>query len=101
MRSVTSVLLDTPFGWALVAFTLYFFHAQFARMIGWNAVELIIAQHLLDHHVYAISVDYPSAFTWRPVAPTLLVTFFRLWTDDPRLIFRLVSGLSIAVLTGS
>jgi hypothetical protein len=47
------VLRDTPLGWAILAGTGYFYYAQFIATIGWNAIELIIAQHLIDHGVYA------------------------------------------------
>ena len=43
-------------------------------------------------------MDYPSALTWRPPLPTLFVTFLRLWTDDPMVIYRLFCGTAIGGL---
>jgi hypothetical protein len=90
-----------PWVWALGAFGLYFYYARFIPQIGWNAIELIIAQHLIEHGVYATSLDYPSALTWRPVVPTLVVALFRLVTSDPLLIYQLVCGTALATLTGA
>lgn len=94
------ILADTPVPWALGGFLLYFWYAQFAT-VAWNTIELIIAQHLLFHGTYATSLDYPSAVTWRPVLPTFVVTFVRIWTSNPFLIFRIVTGATFAVLTAS
>lgn len=79
-----------------------FFHqAQFISSLKWNAIELIIAQHLIEHGAYVTGLDYPSAITWRPVLPTLVVTFFRLCTSDPILIYQLVCGFSLGSLAAS
>lgn len=93
--------VDRPAAWGLAAFALYFTQAGFISHVSWNAVELIIAQHLIDHGAYVTSLDNPSAMSWRPLFPTLLVTFFRLWTDDPLLIYRWICGLAFASLTAS
>lgn len=87
--------------WGLLGFSLFFYQAQFIPTVKWNAIELIIAQHLLEHGAYVTSLDYPSAITWRPVLPTLVVAFFRIWTGDPILIYRLVCGLSLGILAAT
>ena len=74
-RIITRLIRDTPVFWVTLAFAVYFYYAQFVVTVSWNAIELIIAQHLLDYGTYATSIDYPSALTWRPVLPTLLVSF--------------------------
>src|SRR5947209_8706942 len=88
-----------PSLWGLVAFALYFYYAQFVITVGWNAIELIIAQHLLFHGTYATSLDYPSAITWRPIVPTLLVTLVRIFTSDPLRIYQIICGTSLGVFT--
>jgi hypothetical protein len=90
-----------PLLWAGVGFAVYFHFAQFIVTVSWNAIELIIAQHLLDHGVYALSVDFPSALTWRPPLPTLVVTGLRAITDDPILIYQLFCGATAASLAAS
>ena len=100
-RRATTWLLDTPVAWMALAFGVYFFYAQFIVMIAWNALELVIAQHVIEHGSYVTSLDYPSALTLRPLLPTLMVAFFRLWTSDPVLIFRLMVGCGLATLTGA
>lgn len=85
----------------LIGFIAYFLMARFVPGIRWNAIELIIAQHLIDHGVYATSLDYPSALTWRPVLPTLCVTFVRLFTSDPLLIYQIVCGTAFGVLAAT
>jgi hypothetical protein len=87
-----------PAGWGLLTFAVFFHYAQFIDKVAWNAIELIIAQKLGEHGVYATSLDYASAIAWRPVLPTLVVAFFQLWTEDPILIYQLVCGLSFASL---
>ncbi len=72
-RTTSLLLQDTPVFWVTLAFAVYCYYAQFVVTVSWNAIELIIAQHLLDHGTYATSIDYPSALTWRPVLPTLLL----------------------------
>jgi 4-amino-4-deoxy-L-arabinose transferase-like glycosyltransferase len=101
LSSLAGLCRETPLLWGLLAFGLYSYYAQFVVTVNWNAVELIIAQHLLDHGVYATSVDYPSALTWRPLLPTLFVTFLRLWTDDPIVIYRLFCGAAIGGLVAA
>jgi hypothetical protein len=91
-------LLDLPVLWGALGFAVYFYYAQFIRMVGWNAIELIIAQHLLEHGAYVTSLDYPSALTWRPLLPTLMVTFVRLWTADPMLIYQIICGSALGSL---
>jgi hypothetical protein len=88
-----------PLLWGVGAFLLYFYYAQFIPGINWNAIELIIAQHIIEHGTYATSIDYPSALTWRPVFSTLTVTFFRLWTDNPILIYQIICAASLGTLT--
>jgi len=90
---------ETPALWALLGFAVYFYYAQFIVAVMWNAIELIIAQHLIHYGTYATSIDYPSAITWRPVLPTLLVAFLRLFTQDPVLIYQIFCGSTAAVLT--
>ncbi len=85
----------------LAGFALYFYYAQFVGSLGWNAIELLIAQHLIDHGQYATSVDYPSALPWRPVFPVLLVTALRLISDDPLWIYRVFCGLTIGTLAAT
>lgn len=87
--------------WAAAAFALWFWYAQFVPMMAWNSMELIIANHLLDHGTYVTSLDYPTALTWRPVVPTLVVTAVRVFTDDPIRIYQWVCGLSLGVATAS
>jgi hypothetical protein len=99
-RTILHLLQDTPVFWVTLAFAVYFYYAQFVVTVSWNAIELIIAQHLLDHGTYATSIDYPSALTWRPVLPTLLVTFLRLWTDNPITIYQFFCGATLGCLTG-
>ncbi|MFZ5493842.1 MAG: hypothetical protein ACOZE5_00710 [Verrucomicrobiota bacterium] len=89
-------LADSPWPWTAAAFAVYFHHAQFIVTVSWNAIELIIAQHLIDHGVFATSVDYPSAITWRPLLPTLVVTLLRLITDEPIRIYQLYAGAAVA-----
>ena len=98
--TISLLLQNTPVFWVTLAFAIYFYYAQFVVTVSWNAIELIIAQHLLDHGTYATSIDYPSALTWRPVLPTLLVTFMRLWTDNPITIYQLFCGATLGCLTG-
>jgi hypothetical protein len=100
-KIISLLFQDTPVLWVALAFVVYFIYAQFVVTVGWNAIELIIAQHLLDHGTYATSLDYPSALPWRPVLPTLLVTFLRLWTDDPTTIYKLFCGATLGCLTGT
>ena len=100
-RRAAALLLDTPLAWMALSFGVYFFYAQFIVMIAWDALELVIAQHVIDHGAYVTSLDYPSALTLRPVLPTLMVAFFRLWTSDPVLIFRLLAGFGLATLAGA
>ena len=88
-----------PVLWGLVVFMVYFHYARYIDQVGWNAIELIISQKLTGHGVYATSLDYPSAIAWRPVVPTLVVTVFRLFTEDPIRIYQLVCGLSFSALT--
>ncbi len=83
--------------WGVLGFCVYFYIAQFIPNVAWNAIELLIAQHLIDHGSYVTSVDYQSALTWRPVFGTSLVTFVRLWTADPILIYRVVCGLAVGM----
>ena len=98
--TISLLLQNTPVFWVTLAFAIYFYYAQFVVTVSWNAIELIIAQHLLDHGTYVTSIDYPSALTWRPVLPTLLVTFLRLWTDNPITIYQLFCGATLGCLTG-
>src|SRR5262245_37849530 len=85
--------------WAISAFAVYFWFSQFIRSVGWNAIELIISNHLMRNGVYATSLDYPTALTWRPAVPTLLVTAIRLFTSDPIRIYQLYCGFTFATLT--
>ena len=87
-----------PALWGLLTCAVFFHYAQFIDKVGWNAIELIIAQKLTEHGVYATSLDYASAVAWRPVLPTLVVTFFHLWTEDPIRIYQLACGLSFGTL---
>jgi hypothetical protein len=87
--------------WVALGFGVYFRYAQFVRTIGWNAIELIISQHLTGHGIYAMSVDYPSALNWRPLLPTLLITGLRMFTGDPILIYQWFCGTAISVMTAS
>ncbi len=82
--------------WGLLTFAVFFHYAQFLDKVGWNAIELIIAQKLTEHGVYATSLDYASAVAWRPVLPTLVVTLLHLGTEDPIRIYQLACGLSFA-----
>lgn len=91
-------MVDHPWGWGLLAFAVHFHYAQFIVTVSWNAIELIIAQHLIDHGVFATGLDYPSAVTWRPFLPTLLATLLRLGTSDPILIYQLYCGATMASL---
>lgn len=97
-QKLAHFLADNPWPWALLAFATYGYYAQFIVTVSWNAIELIIAQHLIDHGVFATSVDYPSAITWRPVLPTLVVTLLRLFTDDPIRIYQVFCGAALASL---
>ncbi|MEO6567195.1 MAG: hypothetical protein ABIO94_00415, partial [Opitutaceae bacterium] len=96
MNRVLGKFARVPFAeawfWGVTGFFLFFYQAQFISSLKWNAIELIIAQHLIEHGAYVTGLDYPSAMTWRPVLPTLVVAFFRLCTSDPILIYRLVCG---------
>lgn len=94
-------LMLAPACWGLLTFAVFFHYAQFIDKVGWNAIELIIAQKLTEHGAYATSLDYASAIAWRPVVPTLVVAFFRLWTEDPVRIYQLICGLSFATLVVS
>lgn len=96
--AITRAILDQPWAWGCLAFAAYFYYAQFIVTVSWNAIELIIAQHLIDHGVFATSVDYPSAITWRPFLPTLLVTLLRRCTADPILIYQIYCGCTLASL---
>lgn len=87
--------------WALAGFCFGYYYSQFIVKIGWNAIELIIAQHLLDHARYVTGLDYPSAIAWRPVVPTLFVTVVRLFSTDPLEIYRTVCGIAFAAMSGS
>ena|GEM_PF-3797505 len=98
--AVARSVVDHPWGWGIVAFAAYFHYAQFIVTVSWNAIELIIAQHLIDHGVFATGLDYPSAVTWRPFLPTLLVTLLRLGTSDPILIYQIYCGCTMASLVG-
>jgi len=98
--TITLLFRDTPVFWVTLACAVYYYYAQFIVTVSWNAIELIIAQHLIDHGTYATSIDYPSALTWRPVLPTLLVTFLRLWTDDPIAIYQLFCGAILGCFVG-
>jgi hypothetical protein len=100
-RRAAAVLLDSPVAWMALAFGIYFFYARFIVMIAWDALELVIAQHVVDHGAYVTSLDFPSALTLRPVLPTLMVACFRLWTSDPMLIFRLMVGCAVGTMTGA
>lgn len=95
---IAGFLADQPWLWGCLAFAAYFYYAQFIVTVSWNAIELIIAQHLIDHGVFATSLDYPSAITWRPFLPTLLVTLLRLFTADPVLIYQIMCGCTLASL---
>ena len=95
---LTQGVLNQPWVWGGLAFAAYFHYAQFIVTVSWNAIELIIAQHLIDHGVFATSVDYPTAVTWRPFLPTLLVTLLRLFTADPILIYQIYCGGTVASL---
>ena len=88
--TASSAPIRTAFGaaaWGVGAFLAYYHLARLAR-IGWNAIEMLIAQHWWRDHVYAISVDYPSAIAWRPVFPTAVVMLAQRFTDDPQRILR-------------
>ena len=37
--------------WGLLTFAVFFHYAQFLDKVGWNAIELIIAQKLTEHGV--------------------------------------------------
>ncbi len=90
-----------PALWGLLTFAVYFHYAQFIDKVGWNAIELIIAQKLTEHGAYATSLDYASAVAWRPVLPTFFVTLLRLGTEDPIRIYQIACGLSFGSLVGS
>ena len=94
-------VLDTPLLWSLAALCGFGWYAQFIPHPSWNAIELIIAQNLLEHGRFATSLDYPSAITWRPVLPTLVVTLLRLLTDDPLTIYRIFCAAAVCSLTTS
>jgi hypothetical protein len=85
--------------WAVGAFALYFWYSQFVNTVGWNVIELLISNHLLHSGEYVTSLDYPSALTWRPVVPTLLVTAIHLFVDDPIRIYQIFCGCTFATLT--
>ena len=96
---VRRLAVDQPWAWALFALILFGWYAQFILHISWNAIELIIAQNLIEHGVFATSLDYPSAVTWRPVVPTFVVTALRLLTEDPLTIYRIFCAVAVATLT--
>lgn len=100
-KNPARALAGTPWLWGVLAFAVYAHHAQFIVTVSWNAIELIISQHLLDHGVFATSLDYPSALTWRPLLPTLGVTLLRLFTDDPIRIYQVYVGATMASLVVS
>ncbi len=91
-------LLETPLLWGVGGFAGYFYYTQFIKQISWNTIELLIAQHVLQYGTYVTSLDYPSALTWRPVVPTLIVAFVRIWTADPMLIYQIICGATLAGL---
>ncbi|HWA10928.1 MAG TPA: hypothetical protein VG838_15920 [Opitutaceae bacterium] len=100
-RTLARWLLETPLIWAVAGFAIYFHYAHFIPLIAWNAIELIIAEHVIDHGRYVTSLDYASALTWRPVLPTMLVAFLRLWTADPLLIYQIFCGTALGCLAAS
>src|SRR4051812_44754768 len=101
LRALAHLATDRPWLWALAAFAVYFHYAQFIVTVSWNAIELIIAQHLLHDGVFATSLDYPSALTWRPLLPTLVVTLLRTFTDDPIRIYQVYAGAAVATLVAT
>lgn len=101
LRQILLLVRETPLAWMVVTFVAYAYYAQFVSTTRWNAIELIIAQNLLDHGAYVTSLDYPSALTWRPLLPTLLVTFVRVWVESPITIYQIVCGASLATLAAT